>query len=357
MISNSVLIVGAGLLGTSIGLALTKKGTEVFIDDNSASAKALAVDYGAGIAFTGQVEPDLVVVCVPPDQTAAVVDSALQRFTRAVVTDVASVKSGVIRELNSLGADTSRFVGSHPMAGRERGGAISGRSDLFISRPWVLTPTENTGSEAIAKVSWLANQLGASLVLSNPEDHDRAVALVSHVPQVISTLLAARLISSDPDDVALAGGGLRDTTRIAASDPDLWLQILSQNATEISAILKEFDRDLDELIFALENLGTAGSLAKISDTLRSGNLGVEKIPGKHGTKHTQYERVVVIIDDKPGELGRLFAEVGILGVNIEELQLEHSPSAQVGLVELYVLPESVTKLAEGLLHRGWRIAE
>ena len=357
MNTGATLIIGAGLLGTSIGLALSKKGHPVFIDDNSASAKALAVDYGAGQSFTGQVEPELVVVCVPPDQTAAVVASALSRFQSAVVTDVASVKSKVLAELSQLGVSKARFVGSHPMAGRERGGAISGRSDLFISRPWVLTPTDETDPRAVSKVTWLAQQLGAALVISNPENHDRAVALVSHVPQVVSSLLAARLIESADEDVALAGGGLRDTTRIAASDPELWLQILSQNSREIVPILKEFDRELDSLIMALENLSSPGSLANISNVLRAGNLGVEKIPGKHGTKHTQYDRVVVIIEDKPGELGRLFVEVGSLGVNIEELQLEHSPSAQVGLVELYVMPQSVSTLAEGLLARGWRIAE
>ena len=143
---------------------------------------------------------------------------------------------------------------------------------------------------------------------------------------------------------------------IAASDPKLWIQILAANAAEVAPVLKAFEADLHTVVQSLENIDAAGSLAKVSRALESGNQGVERIPGKHGTKQAAYAQVVVMIADKPGELGRLFNEVGEIGVNIEELKLEHSPSAPVGLVELYVLPSVEQKLIGDLESRGWKIA-
>jgi prephenate dehydrogenase len=351
-----VRIVGAGLLGTSIGLALTKLGVHVTLIDSSPANLKLAIDYGAGVVANATDEPALVIVCVPPDVTASVVERELLAFPTSTVTDVASVKAEVLNQLQSNGAPIERYVGSHPMAGRERGGAISGRADLFVGRPWVISANEQSSSQAIAAIEDLAFDLGSAPLKVSAHDHDRAVALVSHVPQLVSSLLAARLVEGEANDVSLAGQGLRDTTRIAASDPKLWIQILAANASEVAPILKSFEADVHAVVESLENLDQAGSLATVSRALEAGNQGVERIPGKHGTKQTAYAQVVVMIDDKPGELGRLFNEVGEVGVNIEELKLEHSPSAPVGLVELYVLPSVEHKLIADLEARGWMIA-
>lgn len=351
-----VRIVGAGLLGTSIGLALNKLGVAVTLEDSSPANLKLAIDYGAGIASSADDKPSVIVVCVPPDVTARVVAAELAAFPNAVVTDVASVKSQVLAELQASGADLSRYVGSHPMAGRERGGAISGRADLFVGRPWVISATEVTSAKSVAAIQDLAIDLGAAPLKVSANEHDRAVALVSHVPQLVSSLLAARLVEAEGSDVALAGQGLRDTTRIAASDPKLWIQILAANSAQVAPVLKAFEADVHAVVEALEQIDQSGSLAKVSRALEAGNHGVERIPGKHGTKQTAYAQVVVMIADKPGELGRLFNEVGEIGVNIEELKLEHSPSAPVGLVELYVLPSVEQKLIADLENRGWKIA-
>lgn len=351
-----VRIVGAGLLGTSIGLALTKLGVNVTLEDSSPANLKLAIDYGAGIASSAGDNPSVIVVCVPPDVTSSVVARELAAFPEAFVTDVASVKAEVLNELESKGADLNRYVGSHPMAGRERGGALSGRADLFVGRPWVISANEKSSSKAIAAIEDLAIDLGSAPLKVSAHEHDRAVALVSHVPQLVSSLLAARLVSAEGSDVTLAGQGLRDTTRIAASDPKLWIQILAANATEVAPVLKAFESDVRAIVDALENIDEPGSLAKVSRALEAGNQGVERIPGKHGTKQTAYAQVVVMIADKPGELGRLFNEVGEIGVNIEELTLEHSPSAPVGLVELYVLPSVEQQLIADLESRGWKIA-
>ncbi len=355
-IQGPVRVVGAGLLGTSIGLGLTKLGVQVTLEDSSPANLKLAIDYGAGVRASEGDNPALIVVCVPPDVTAAVVARELEAFSNAVVTDVASVKAQVLAELKTLGADLSRYVGSHPMAGRERGGALSGRADLFVGRPWVISANSLNAGPSVALVEDLAIDLGSAPLKVSASEHDRAVALVSHVPQLVSSLLAARLVEADAADVSLAGQGLRDTTRIAASDPKLWLQILTANSTEVAPVLKALEADLHSLVESLENIDQAGSLATVSRALEAGNRGVERIPGKHGTKAATYAQVVVMIADKPGELGRLFNEVGEIGVNIEELKLEHSPSAPVGLVELYVLPSVEQKLITDLEERGWKIA-
>jgi prephenate dehydrogenase len=354
--TGSVRIVGAGLLGTSIGLALTKLGVDVILTDASPVSASLAIDMGAGRAETSADDPTLIVVCVPPDVTAGVVHRELQAFAGAVVTDVASVKLAVLSALEASGADLSRYVGSHPMAGRERGGAISGRADLFVGRPWVVVPSAASRDSAVAAVEALALDLEATPVRLSADEHDRAVALVSHLPQLVSSLLAARLLDSAGREVNLAGQGLRDTTRIAASDPKLWVQILGANAAPVAQLLKGLAADLAETIAALESPTAGGSLATIGRVLERGNRGVERIPGKHGANATKYAQVVVMIDDKPGELARLLNEIGEIGVNVEDLKLEHSPGAPVGLPEIFVLPEVEQKLIEALTARGWRLA-
>lgn len=355
-ISGTVRIVGAGLLGTSIGLALSKHGVDVVVDDNSPANQRLAIEYGAGRKPATSDSPALVVVCVPPDVTARTVAAELGAHPQAVVTDVASVKLEIARELSESGADLSRYVGSHPMAGRERGGALAGRADLFFTRPWVIAPTATSSSDAVRLVESLALELGAAPMRMDAATHDRAVAVVSHVPQVVSSLLAARLNDVAADDVALAGQGLRDTTRIAASDPNLWIQILSANADQVRPILEALNQDLAKVVAALDDVEAAGSLTVLGDALKRGNSGVSLIPGKHGAQAQNYARVVVMIDDKPGQMARLLTEIGEIGVNLEDLKLEHSPGAQIGLTELFVLPEVEGKLIESLSARGWRIA-
>ena len=175
------------------------------------------------------------------------------------------------------------------------------------------------------------------------DEHDESVALVSHVPQVVSSLLARRLAAATDPAVGLAGQGLRDTTRIASSDPELWVQILGANAEHVSDILRAYRDDLDRMIDALDNPDAPGARRAIADALAAGNAGVARIPGKHGQAR-HFSQIVVKVDDTPGELARLLTEIGELGVNMEDLRLEHSPGAQIGLAEIAVLPEVEQRL-------------
>ncbi|GAA2888193.1 prephenate dehydrogenase [Microbacterium esteraromaticum] len=354
-LSGTVRIVGAGLLGSSIGHALRSKGVDVVLADASPSQLRLAIDYGAGRASQAGDAPRLIVVAVPPDVTADVIEAELTAYPDAVVTDVASVKLEPFEELRRRGLDLSRYIGSHPLAGRERGGAISARADLFIGRPWVVCRDEETRPADLALVEALALDVGAMPLEMTPEEHDRSVALTSHVPQVVASLLAGRLAEAEEGSLRLAGQGVRDTTRIAASAPELWVQILGANAAPVVELLDALAVDLKEVADALREPNAPGSRRTVADAIRQGNEGVERLPGKHG-QNRRFETLVVMVDDTAGQLGRLFGELGELNVNVEDLRLEHSPGAQFGLAEISVAPAALRGAIEGLEARGWRIA-
>lgn len=362
--TGPVRVVGAGLLGASVGLGLTTRGVEVTLFDPSRTALALARDVGAGRpADPGDPEPALIVVAAPPDVTADVVAAELAAHPTAVVTDVASVKGYVLRELTDAGADLSRYVGSHPMAGRERSGPAAAVPDLFVGRPWVVVDSGSSAPAALLAVRALATDLGAVPVSMGADAHDAAVAVVSHVPQVASSLVAARLREADPDALGLAGQGLRDVTRLAASDPAMWTSILAANAAAVRDVLTGLRTDLDVIVAALDAAAEAvgpedvalGALARIAQTISDGNTGVALVPGKHGGAPRTYAVTTVLVPDQPGELARLLTDIGNAGVNLEDLQLEHAAGRPAGMASVSVDPARSAHLEAELTARGWRL--
>ncbi len=362
-----VLVIGAGLIGTSLALGLRSRGVTVWLQDGSPTALALAVDMGAG-QLPEEGEPSLVVVAAPPDVAGSLVAKALIDYPNAVVTDVASVKAAVLddvlRQLEQSGDEEQldRYVGSHPMAGRARSGPANAHGDLFHARPWVLAPTSSSGDKAQIAVRDLALDLGAVPVTMDPAEHDRAVAAISHVPQLMSSLLAASLVDVPAEALSLAGQGLRDSTRTAASDPDLWTGIIAHNLAPVHEILTSILEDLTGLV---EKLGVSGAQSvplppgatwAVNRVVAKGNQGVARIPGKHGGLPRRWESVDVLVPDEPGELGRLFSELGDAGVNIEDLTLDHSANQPVGLARLMVLPQVLEHAIETLRERGWKVA-
>jgi prephenate dehydrogenase len=267
----------------------------------------------------------------------------------ATVTDVTSVKAEPLAAAVAAGADAARVVGGHPMAGRETAGAGSARQDLFDDRVWVVAPLRQSDPQRVEEIRELALTCGAVPVVMTPEEHDRAVALTSHAPQVLSSLLAARLLDADPDAVAVSGQGLRDMTRIAGSDPDLWQAILGANAESVAGVLEAYARDLDDVITRLREQGD------VAEALERGVEGRQRIPGKHGAAATAYDLVPVIIRDEPGELGRLFVAAGDLDVNLEDVRIDHVLGKPSGLVELSVRPEVTARLVAGLRSLGFEV--
>lgn len=354
-LAGPVRIVGVGLLGTSVGLGLSARGIEVYLADASPTNVSISADLGAGRPAASGDEPQLIVVAVPPDVTADVVARELIDYPNAIVTDVASVKLQILQNLTERGADISRYIGSHPMAGRERGGPLSGRADLFVGRPWVVAAHDAISYKRASAIDDLILDLGATLVEMSPEAHDEGVALISHVPQVVSSLMARRLVDAPSVAVNLAGQGLRDVTRIAASDPELWVQILGANSAPVREILTAYREDLDRFIEALDDVNAPGARRRVAEEIAGGNTGVARLPGKHGIDK-RFSTLIVMVDDTPGQLARLLNEIGEIGVNLEDLRLEHAQGVQVGLAEISVVPEAVERLTTELVARGWRIA-
>ncbi|AMB40041.1 MULTISPECIES: prephenate dehydrogenase [Paenarthrobacter] len=357
-LDGPVVILGTGLLGASIGLGLRGRGVPVFLFDTSPTNQAVAVDIGAGRPLEElDGPPQLVVVAAPPDVTAQVVEKALADYPESVVVDIASVKAGIQAELRERGVDLSRYVGTHPMAGREKSGPVAARGELFTSMPWVICPTEETGAAALQVARSLAGDLGAIVSQFTADEHDEAVALVSHLPQIMSSLLASRLQGTPLHALSLAGNGLRDTTRIAASDPTLWVQILGGNAEKVVNILHGVREDLNRLIGTLESPLAPGARLDLAQLISEGNAGQARIPGKHGGPPQAYSWMTILVDDKPGQIARLLTEIGEVGVNVEDLRLDHSSGQNVGMVELSVLPNKHDLLVEALTDRGWRVLQ
>jgi prephenate dehydrogenase len=348
-----VLVVGAGLIGTSIAMALARHGVTVHLVDTDPVHSAVAASRVSGGRVSQVEDPVVVVVATPPDHLAAAIEAALMVYPGAVVTDVGSVKVKPLSELRSSppagGVDLSRYVGSHPMAGSERSGPLAAAADLFDGRSWAVTPHETSRPEAVAAVEGLVSACGAVAVRLSPEDHDLAVARISHLPHLMAAVMAGRLDGAPPAHLALSGPGVRDVTRIAAGDPRLWRQIVSANAAALHGLLRDVHRDVEVLMAALDD----GDVAAVEALLAAGANGAAAIPGKHGGPAVELVAVTVTIPDRPGALAELFNEVGMLGVNIEDVRIDHDPARAYGLVEIDVAEGAGERLAESLRERGW----
>ncbi|NRQ34373.1 prephenate dehydrogenase [Nonomuraea sp. NN258] len=356
---RTVLVVGTGLIGTSVALALRQKDVRVLLADRDQGAVRLARELGAGEEWQPERgEPvDLAVIAVPPAHVADELLELQRRGTAAAYTDVASVKAEPIERAAELGCDLSAYVASHPLAGREKSGPGAARADLFLGRPWALCPTPQAAPAAKAAVLRLVELCGANPVEVDAGDHDRAVAVVSHAPHVAASAVAARLADATEVALGLAGQGVRDVTRIAGGDPGLWLGILSGNASPVAEVLEAVAHDLAEAATALRALaegdGTAGD--DLVHLLKRGVAGHGRIPGKHGGPAPAYVVVQVVIGDRPGQLARLFQVCDEVGVNVEDVRLEHAPGLPLGIAELSVQPDAASVLTAALHERGWQV--
>lgn len=344
---GAIEVIGAGLLGASVGLAARRAGLDVLLSDESSDHVRTASGMGAGRPRTDADRPQLVVVAVPPDHLGDVIAEAL-RASDAVVTDVGSVKSGPLAAVADV-PGVERYVGGHPMAGSERSGPLAASAALFDGRPWAVTPHETSDPEAVELVEALARLCGAVPVRLSPVEHDRAVARTSHIPHLLAALAAGRLAGAPVDHLALSGQGVRDVTRVAAGDPELYGQILAANSEAVLDLLSEVRERLDVVIDAVG----ASDRATLQGLLEEGVAGTLAIPGKHGGPTRPSRSVFVSVPDHPGELARLFADAGASEVNIEDVHIDHDPGRPVGLVELLVDEERAEHLLASLESRGW----
>lgn len=258
----SVHVVGAGLIGASLGLALRGRDVEVSLTDRRPTVARRAAELGAGTAGLPATEPDLVVAAVPVEVVGTALAPLARRYRHAVFTDVASTKAGLLFEIETIPALQGRFVGGHPMAGSERSGPAAARADLFAGRPWAITPLHDANPVAFARTRELAGLCGAVPVVLSPVEHDDAVAVVSHLPHLLAAAAAAQLTTAPEVALQLAGQGVRDVTRVAGSDPALWQGILRSNAGPLAAVLRAVLDDLGRVADALSALSRAGDTAE-----------------------------------------------------------------------------------------------
>jgi prephenate dehydrogenase len=301
---------------------------------------------------------DVAVLAVPPAAVAPALAWAQLRGLASCYTDVASVKELPLRAAAELGCDLSTFVPGHPMSGRERSGPAAARADLFAGRPWAICPGPQCTDGAVEAVTGLARSCGAQPVRLAADEHDRWVALVSHAPHLVAVAMAAQCQDAPDGALALAGPGLRDVTRIAASDISLWTEILAANAGHVREVLVAVAGLLSAAAEALTEVaaGRDESVKLLAGLLEAGRDGVARIPGKRGGPAPAYALVQAVIGDRPGELARLFAAAGEARINIEDVRIEHSPGLPVGVAELSVRPEAARALTDALTSAGWAVA-
>ncbi|TAK95658.1 MAG: prephenate dehydrogenase/arogenate dehydrogenase family protein [Verrucomicrobia bacterium] len=278
---KKITIVGVGLLGGSLGLAIKRRKLASQVAGfvrRTASLKecerAGAVDFATTDLLAAVWDADLVILCTPLAQMKPLVNQMLPSLKRgAIVTDVGSVKASVVKDLESLVAKAgAHFVGSHPMAGAEKTGVSAAREDLFECAVCVVTPTRRTNKTAARKVEQFWKAVGCRLLKLTPETHDALVSRSSHLPHVVAATLAASVLDPKAPEAlaALCANGFRDTTRIASGSPEMWRDIVLANRAELRVALDEFVRELQGVQALLrKKRKNAGQIQKFFETAKS----------------------------------------------------------------------------------------
>jgi len=358
-LARHVAVVGTGLIGGSIALGLRRSRPStpvVGYDTDPASMEAAlrsgALTAGAASAEAAVSGAELVVLAMPVDQIPAACEVLADAVARdAIVTDVGSAKVDVVA--HGEAAFGERFAGGHPMAGSERHGIGAAEAELFDSAWWILTPTQRTSHTAYQGVARLATRLGAKPVAVDPSVHDTLVARLSHLPQLTASALVDTAATAGDRDalLGLAAGGFRDVTRIAASNPDLWVAILRSNRTAVLEALGALRGRLARLEGMIE-AGQWAGVREFLDAARRARLDLFSKPVYVGTPVA----LSTMIPDRPGVLAEVTTAAGELGANIEDLRIVHSSEGGKGRLELVVAGDtSAGLLASALTALGYRV--
>jgi prephenate dehydrogenase len=335
-------VIGTGLIGTSVALAARRAGVGVHLADRDPVAARTAAALGAGTLRPPAGPVDLAVIAVPPSRVGEVLLDLQRRGAAEAFTDVASVKAEPERAVLRLAPDPSRYIGGHPLAGRERSGPLAARAELFRGRSWALSPSRVTSSATFDRALELIDLCGAVPFIVPSRTHDATVALTSHVPHLLASLMAARLPGGPAETGLLAGQGLRDVTRIAGGDPGLWGDILRSNAPALVGVARELHADLARLVAALEALADpaaadpaadpAAGLEAVLDLLRRGRAGLDRLPAPGGlTDPAPRVRLRVAVAEHPGELARLLETLTGLGLPADEAAAGLDPDGTLTL--------------------------
>ena len=339
-------VVGTGLIGSSIGLALRARGWHVTGADHDEARAKEALAHGALDEVGHDPGAEITFVATPVSSVAAAATAALAGGP-GVVTDVGSVKGPIVAAVGS-----ARFVGGHPMAGSEQEGLQGADAELFAGATWVLTPTAATDATAYALVRSVVSSLGADVVAIPPDRHDALVALVSHVPHLVAATLmglAADGAEEHAQLLRLAAGGFRDMTRVAAGHPGIWPDICAENRAAIVAAL-------DSLVTALGGMRAvveAGDRPGLLSVLESARAARTNLP-VGVARSDELSEVRVPVADRPGVLAEVTTLAGELSVNIADLEIAHSAEGERGVLLLVVDTADAERLRRALVTRGYR---
>ena len=355
----TVAVLGTGLIGGSIGLALSKAGISVRGFDAHPAVAERACEMGAIESVARSVADavagaDVVIVAVPVGRVAELVVAALDAGAPAV-TDVGSVKAAVVDAVRAARPErAARFIGGHPMAGSEQDGLDGADADLFAGATWVLTPTGDTDAAAHTAVRGVIGRLGAEVVEIAPEQHDALVAVVSHVPQLAATTLMNVAASGDDRRallMRLAAGGFRDMTRIAAGHPGIWPDICVANRGAILDALDAFQASLEE-VRALVDVGDTDALLQV---LARGREARRHLPSGARVRGPLAE-LRVPVPDRPAVLAEVTTMASRLGVNIVDIEIAHSIEGDGGVLVLVVPISGAPAFEAALDEAGYHVS-
>ena len=344
--SRRAEIVGTGLIGGSIGLALRAQGWVVTGSDHDDAVARRALELGALGAIGEDPDADITFVATPVGAVPHLIKEALAR-TRGLVTDVGSVKAPMLSLM-----DEGRYVGGHPMAGSELEGVDGARADLFEGATWVLTPTAGTDDAAFTEVRSVVSSLGAEVIALPPDRHDSMVAVVSHVPHLTAATLM-RLADERATEhralLRLAAGGFRDMTRIAAGHPGIWPDICAENR---EAILDELDR-LIHALHDVRRIVADGDRAALVAALEQAREARTALPARFHRPQDLAE-LRITIPDRKGALAEITTLAAELDVSIADIEIAHSSEGPQGVLILLVEGTVGGRLHDGLVAQGYR---
>jgi prephenate dehydrogenase len=349
-ISRRAHVVGLGLIGSSVALALRDVGWTVTGSDLERAIEDGALATGVISSTALSDEHRLVVVATPAGVVAPTANAILREFSNEtlVVTDVAGVKGAIVNDVSD-----PRFLAGHPMAGSELRGAAGARADLFQGCTWVLTPTNSTTPETYGVLHGVLRELGANVVAVNADDHDRLVAIASHVPHLLAGALmneASRVAEQDAVLLQLAAGGFRDMTRVAAGDPGIWPDVLFENRWAISLSLQALEDRLAALRVALVN----DDHDAVTRDLLSAASARRRLPGRAlHSENLAYLRVAV--SDQPGVLAAVTTAASEMLVNIYDIEIAHGIEGKSGTLLLAIDARQTDQFSQALVARGFQV--
>lgn len=359
---KKVAIIGTGLIGGSLGMAIKSLkdppkvlGFSRLYKDAKRAVKKKAIDVACPDIQSCVEDADVIFIATPVGKIVDVAREVSSKIKKgAIISDVGSTKSSIVRMIESFMPDDIHFIGGHPVTGSEHDGIDHASANLFRDFYYVITPTKSTDSNAFKTLHTLLNSIGANVIAVEADRHDKILATLSHLPHMVSALLvnmASKQVAEKKNWLSLAAGGFRDTTRIAASNPAIWLDICLENKQALLDNLTEFEKSLSELIGLIEK----DKKAKLKEVLTKARNVRIKLPVAGKKDFAQMHQLMLLVPDKPGVISDISLILGNLGINIEDIEIVPLTEA-TGFLRLTVLgKKQAANALKALQKKGYSV--